>query len=119
MHGVFNDSLPDGWGMLLMDRYFRQQWGRGGYDITALERLAYMGDRAMGALEYEPVIEDTPAAEALDVAALFRESCNVLAGDSMEVIRQMRLAGGSPGGARPKITLAFSADFRQDTVIGC
>ena len=24
LYGLFNDSLPDGWGLLLMDRAFRQ-----------------------------------------------------------------------------------------------
>lgn len=113
LHGVFNDSLPDGWGLLLMDRFFRQQWALAPHDVTALERLAYMGDRAMGALEYEPEIEDSPASETLDVAALFQESVRVLTDDSTEVIRQMRLAGGSPGGARPKITLGFSEDMHK------
>ena len=54
LHGVFNDSLPDGWGMLLMDRVFRAKvgWARG--EITPMDRLAYLGARGMGALEYRP-----------------------------------------------------------------
>lgn len=42
LHGVFADSLPDGWGMLLMDRVFRQQ-GLLPQNISAMDRLAYMG----------------------------------------------------------------------------
>ena len=49
--GVFADSVPDGWGMLLMDRFFLRERGIDRRAITALDRLAYMGDRAMGALE--------------------------------------------------------------------
>ena len=49
--GLLSDSLPDGWGMLLMDRFFLRERGIDRRAITALDRLAYMGDRAMGALE--------------------------------------------------------------------
>lgn len=51
--GVFNDSLPDGWGLLLMDRNFRSR-GVPREQITALHRLAYIHTRAMGALTYHP-----------------------------------------------------------------
>lgn len=50
LHGVFNDSLPDGWGLLLMDRAFNSRLGWSRHQITPLDRLAYMGSRAMGAL---------------------------------------------------------------------
>ena len=49
--GVFNDSLPDGWGMLLMDRFFRKE-NISGNNINTLDRLAYISDRGMGALTY-------------------------------------------------------------------
>ena len=53
LHGAFFDSLPDGWGALLMDRMFRL----GGYDpasISPLVRLAVVGTHGRGALEYVP-----------------------------------------------------------------
>src|SRR5680860_852784 len=53
LFGVFNDSLPDGWGLLLMDRAFRKR-GMDPYRITPLDRLAYVGTRGMGALTYHP-----------------------------------------------------------------
>ncbi len=59
IHGVVADSLPDGWGLLLMDRVFRQQ-GLMPERMTAMDRLAYMGNRCMGALEYEPDQGQTP-----------------------------------------------------------
>ena len=40
LHGVFSDSLPDGWGLLLMDRVFRQNGILPGYTIR-LHRLDY------------------------------------------------------------------------------
>jgi serine/threonine-protein kinase HipA len=54
LHGIFNDSLPDGWGLLLMDRAFMDKFGWGRSEITPLDRLAYIGSRGMGALEYQP-----------------------------------------------------------------
>ncbi|HEX7386119.1 MAG TPA: HipA N-terminal domain-containing protein [Castellaniella sp.] len=61
LHGVFNDALPDGWGLLLMDRAMLAKHGWSWQNITPLDRLAYMGTRAMGALEFRPPIsDDTP-----------------------------------------------------------
>lgn len=64
LHGVFNDSLPDGWGLLLMDRALREQAGWESHEITPLDRLAYIGSRAMGAMEYEPAIAVADESEA-------------------------------------------------------
>ena len=54
--GLFDDSLPDGWGLLLMDRVFR----RAGLDlkqVSMLDRLAYLGSDTMGALVYAPAVD--------------------------------------------------------------
>ena len=51
--GVFNDSLPDGWGRLLLDRHL-MGLGIDAATLTPLDRLAYIGNYAMGALSYEP-----------------------------------------------------------------
>ena len=56
LQGVFADSLPDGWGLLLMDRVFRQA-GILSTQITAMDRLAFVGASALGALSYEPISE--------------------------------------------------------------
>ena len=53
MFGVFADSLPDSWGELLLDRHL-EACGAGKDDISALDRLAYVGRSGMGALEYHP-----------------------------------------------------------------
>ena len=42
LHGVFADSLPDGWGLLLQDRVFRQH-GILPSQVTAMDRLAFVG----------------------------------------------------------------------------
>ncbi len=101
--GLFDDSLPDGWGLLLMDRHFRRR----GFDpasLSALDRLAFLSDRTMGALTYHPPAHEPRDADdgLLDLFKLGRNAEDVLEGDAAEVLPELLRAGGSPGGARPK-----------------
>ncbi len=113
LHGVFNDSLPDGWGLLLMDRALREKAGWQAHEITPLDRLAYIGTRAMGAIKYEPAMPLTSETEVLDIAQLAESADQLLRGETPEVLRQLQIHGGSPGGARPKVTVALSAENEQ------
>ncbi len=110
LFGLFDDSLPDGWGLLLMDRYFRQQ-GATLEVVSPLDRLAYLGDRTMGALTYHPPVhlEDLDS-RLLDLHGLAGEAYDVLAGKSEQVLPQLLRAGGSPGGARPKVLVGLRGD---------
>jgi serine/threonine-protein kinase HipA len=110
--GFIADALPDGWGMLLMDRAFRKA-GRDVRSISVLERLAVVGDSAVGALSFEPA--DPIEARKLDAISLKKlalQSQDVLADDaektSQEQLRQLLMLGGSPQGARPKALLRFN-----------
>ena len=104
--GLFADSLPDGWGMLLMDRFFQSQ-GRFRQSITALERLAYLGNHTMGALTYHPATSEEHVSEDVDLYQLAQESNRVLSGDTEEILPQLLWLGGSPGGARPKVLVGI------------
>ncbi|TMX34664.1 hypothetical protein DA100_15475 [Vibrio sp. Hep-1b-8] len=74
VHGVFGDCLPDGWGMLLQDRIFRQQ-GILPNQLTAMDRLAFVGDKGMGALFFSPVSEFSATTHAdIDLATLGLEA---------------------------------------------
>lgn len=116
LHGPFADSLPDGWGMLLMDRFLNSTFGDGtAYIVTALDRLAYMGDRAMGAFEYHPRAEREELRGTVNLAELFEASVEALSGETSTVLTKLRLAGGSPGGARPKAIAALSPDGKHAT----
>ena len=110
LHGIFYDSLPDGWGMLLMDRFFKREFLWDPHDIITLDRLAYLGKRAMGALEYEPVIADDHISEVVHLNVLLDDAERVLAGKSHAILKQLQILGGSPGGARPKVTIALAND---------
>lgn len=109
IHGVFADSLPDGWGMLLMDRVFRQQ-GILPHQLTAMDRLAYIGERGAGALEYAPTSDYRPASTAtkIDIIKLGLQAQALYDGQTQEVLADLATAG-SPGGARPKVQVYFRA----------
>jgi len=57
LFGVFNDSIPDGWGRLLLDRKLIES-GKNPKEISILDRLSILGKSAQGALIYEPVTND-------------------------------------------------------------
>jgi serine/threonine-protein kinase HipA len=112
LHGVFAASLPDGWGMLLMDREFKRQHNWSPNEILPLDRLAYMGSRAMGALEYRPEMGLT-INDHVDLPLILNSVEEVLRGEQTEVLQQLQIQGGSPGGARPKVTVARSKNSNE------
>ena len=59
LFGVFNDSLPDGWGRMLLDRTLLAR-GISPGQTGPLDRLAYLGRSGMGALIYQPTIPGFP-----------------------------------------------------------
>jgi serine/threonine-protein kinase HipA len=108
--GLFDDSLPDGWGLLLMDRFFQQQ-GTALAEVSVLDRLAYLGTRTMGALTYHPPAEPADRdPRTLDLHEMARASEQVIQGTATEVLPQLLRAGGRPGGARPKVLVGVSGD---------
>lgn len=114
--GVFNDSLPDGWGLLLLDRALRSK-GIRLHELSPLHRLSMIGSGGMGALEYVPSQELSVVLDAssLRLDGLAQGARNILAeGDaSLEAVFDLLKLGGSSGGARPKILAAVSADGLQ------
>lgn len=100
--GVFADSLPDGWGRLLVDRLMTKN-GINPYEIGSLDRLAIVGNSGMGALTYHPVItmENNQDEKSLDEIAL--ECEKILSTETCDNLDFLFSKGGSSGGARPKI----------------
>lgn len=108
LFGIFNDSLPDGWGRLLLDRTLLSK-GISLNQITALDRLAYVGSSGMGALNYKPNLNSGIQADTLlELDDIFREMNKVLAGTPSDVIEELFQLGGSSGGARPKIFVGYN-----------
>ncbi|TDS13822.1 type II toxin-antitoxin system HipA family toxin [Sphingobacterium paludis] len=112
--GVFNDSLPDGWGRLLMDRLLRSQ-GIFPDSISSLDRLAYVGSFGMGALTYEPDISVSDGQEFVDLDHLATQTEEVIQGSSEEVLTELIALNGSSAGARPKALIAVDNDRRHIT----
>jgi len=101
--GVFDDSLPDGWGSLILDRYLKSK-GIDPDKLTTLQRLTLVGSVGRGALEYRPDYSVLSADEIIDLDSLSAEAQKILTteydGGSLDTLYKY---GGSPGGARPKI----------------
>ncbi len=104
VHGVFADSLPDAWGRFII-RHRLADEGIAYDALTALQKLALVGTRGMGALVYKPETDDAAfVPDEPDVDMLARESLKILAGDSSrESVIQLERLGGSSGGTRPKV----------------
>lgn len=106
--GLIADALPDGWGLLLMDRAFRGI-GRQPGSISPLDRLAFIGERAMGALVFEPADNMATEQNELDLKQLAKDAALVLDDeDASEALHHLLLLGGSPQGARPKVLVNFN-----------
>jgi len=112
-HGVFADSLPDGWGLLLQNREFKKK-GRHSSEITAMDRLSLVGNTGMGALSYEPAYsKQDEINQNFELSALGLEAQAVFNGQTEEVMQAL-IAAGSSGGARPKAQLYFAPnDFSK------
>lgn len=111
LHGVFSDSLPDGWGRLLVDRKAKEL-GVIPARLTPLDRLAWVGSDGMGALTYQPerpLVKDRTD-ERIDLDELAEASRQILEDVPEAVFEHLLMAGGSPQGARPKALIGLSAD---------
>ena len=111
------DSLPDSWGKKLTLTW-EKEYGTEGRKLTSLDYLAYMGKRAMGALEFEP--DGCPWKQDIniDLSRMFqlaekifqqRESVTLLPEDEWDMAALCSV-GTSAGGMQPKAVLAKNND---------
>lgn len=110
--GVFNDSLPDGWGRLLFDRMLRSE-GILPSEVTPLDRLAHVGLHGLGALVYEPDESPNFDDEIIDLDVLASQTKEVLEGGSDEVIAELLALNGSSAGARPKALIGVDKERKN------
>ena len=102
LHGLFEDSLPDHWGRRVMMAWFRQR-GTPEHAVTPLMMLAYVGQRAMGALDYTPELEVTAPGE-ITLPGLYTAAADAEHRGDVH-LPMLAQVGGSAGGARPKALL--------------
>ena len=113
LFGLFGDSLPDGWGRLLLDRYFMNR-GISYSEITPLDRLSYIGAYGTGALSYEPIAVNTDidTNNQFILDELAAASQEILKGESEALLDTLLTLGGSSAGARPKVMVQLSDDSK-------
>lgn len=113
--GLLADSLPDKFGTKLIERYLMDQ-GRKISDFSSVERLCYVGNRGMGALEYVPDKNYVDAADrSVDINVLVQLASDILAerksvhvDGSGQLMKQIIKVGTSAGGARAKAVIAWN-----------
>lgn len=105
---TFEDSLPDGYGLYLLDRILRKQ-GSSLEEITPLQRLSIIGNGGMGALTYQPVMTGFQAQAELEgeqqLDYLQEEALKVLSEKSGGDASLLYYNSSNSGGARPKTVM--------------
>ena len=107
--GVFDDSLPDGWGRLLVDRTLKARH-IDPRSIGPLARLSIVGSSGMGALEYEPETRLAPSSAVANLDSIAEECARLLESEYTGDLDALFTLGGSSGGARPKILTSVDGD---------
>ena len=105
---VFEDSLPDGYGLYLLDRMLRKQ-NTSLIELNPLQRLSIIGTAGMGALTYLPMMTGFHAQKELEDIAqldnLQEEALKVLAEKGAGDESYLYYNSANSGGARPKTAL--------------
>lgn len=108
LYGVFWDSLPDGWGELLVRRMLAKN-GVNFDKLSPLQRLSILEKNGLGALEYEPSESLKTATSDFDLDSLSIEANKVLNDDYNSAdLDSIYYLGGSSGGARPKAHIKYN-----------
>lgn len=122
------DSLPDAWGNELFEQWRQQQDIKLG-EITPLDKLAFIGKRAMGALEFQPETSNFVSKESLDLKALIeladqiytqREKAHINP-NAVLTMQALLAVGTSAGGRQPKAIIAINretGDIRSGQIGG-
>ncbi len=108
--GLFDDSLPDDWGMLLLNRALEKK-GLSLDDINILDQLAYVGETGKGALIYRPALTEAEnLGSGVNIDLIKTAMDEVYEGSTPELIDELMFLGGSSGGARPKVNVGYSPE---------
>ena len=122
--GLLSDSLPDRFGNALIDTWLATQ-GRSPDSFNAVERLCYIGERGMGALEFRPASgpKTTPARQ-IEIEKLVELASRVLSSrggfhtsfsetSTEHALGDILRVGTSAGGARAKAVIAWNPQTRE------
>ena len=109
LFGIFADSLPDGWGRLLVDRMLLRE-KVDPLSVGSLNRLAIVGSSGMGALSYFPSHQWKSKTGKKDFDLLAEECRKILVSERPDDLDFLFQMGGSSGGARPKILIQLDGE---------
>lgn len=109
LFGVFNDSLPDGWGRLLLDRKLINH-GLNPGSLSPLDRLCFVGSHGMGALTYEPENSKESPLIDIDLDKIAQEVKEFQENDDDRFVEDLLNLGGSSAGARPKALIRVEGE---------
>ena len=108
--GVFADSMPDGWGNLLLDRFLKSE-GVELSSLTVLDRLAFVGNNGMGALSYKPDKSFVLNKRSVDLNKIAKQVAQILSEQAdLPTVKSLLKQTGSSGGARPKVLIKYQAN---------
>ena len=120
--GLLADALPDAFGNTVLRGWLRSQ-NRDSESLTPLEKLSYIGKRAMGALEFEPETETSEPEEKIEVARLLDLTNKVLeeknritlnlSADEESAMANLIRVGSSAGGQRPKAIIGYHPETKE------
>lgn len=110
LFGVFYDSLPDGWGILLVKRMLARR-GISYEKLSPLTKLSIISKNGLGALTYEPTFEEKEDGFDYDLDELAKQATIILEEKEEDVdLDKLFKLGGSSGGARPKAHLKIEGE---------
>ena len=104
--GLFEDSLPDAWGMRIMTEWF-QKHGTPAHAITPLAKLAYVGAHGMGALTYQPAQDTLDGSSGPISLSLLSAAAEQAERGGVIDLNVLAAVGSPAGGARPKAVIAL------------
>ena len=108
-----SDALPDRFGNQVINSYFAKQ-GVSAAQIDVVQRLSYVGKKAIGALEFEPQEAYLNNYQVpLEVDKLVQDARSAINGRIGEVSSELISIGSSAGGARPKALIGATPDFKE------
>ncbi|MDD4251408.1 MAG: type II toxin-antitoxin system HipA family toxin [Candidatus ainarchaeum sp.] len=111
LYGVFSDSLPDGWGELLVRRMLAKK-GINPDRVSPLTKLTLVSGNGLGALMYEPCQTAKSDNTEFDLDVIAEESRKILEDEGGNVdLDKIFEFGGSSGGARPKAHIKINNEY--------
>jgi serine/threonine-protein kinase HipA len=108
--GMLADSLPDRFGNAVIRKYFEDR-GQSDKALSPVQRLLYMGSRAMGALEFKPALEGARTRaeqQVLEISDLVEQARQLIEGKLQVAMPEIMRVGASAGGARPKAVILWN-----------